>query len=475
MAVAQTAQLTSPRRAAVSSAIRVCPGPGFAGAGGGVAIATAPASAAAGHAVLSRLSATGSTAAGATVSSVNEPGKLVTTAASEGPATPRTQGSGQSTDGGAVTTAPGRGGIMISATGSMAQGLEAEQTGPTGLVTARCAEPGTDFWFVGPGQQSESDIELALMDADDQQADAQVTALTDSGPLLTSTDTGVVVPAHAMVTQPLSQLLERSRFVALHVSASLGRVIAAVRETSNGSQPGGWLPVTEAPAKRFVLPGLPGTAGARELYIVVPGASNAQVRLTAVTPRGIYQPTGGSGLDLPGGSAVGVPLPSLGGIPAAIEVSSSVPVTAVVTVPGGAAGSPGAFTAAAPPVREQGVMADLPGSAGGTAELVLSATAGAASVRIAEATSAAALGSFPSRVVQVPAGHTVVTALRPPPGSAAAAAFAAVITPLTGSGPVYAGSVISSASTVQSILPVASSLTWVPLPTVHSTLTAVLP
>ncbi len=50
-----------------------------------------------------------------------------------------------------------------------------------------------------------------------------------------------------------------------------------------------------------------------------------------------------------------------------------------------------------------------------------------------------------------------------------------VLTPLAGSGPVYAGSVISTGGTVQSILPVASSLTWIPLPAVRSTLTAVLP
>jgi hypothetical protein len=106
---------------------------------------------------------------------------------------------------------------------------------------------------------------------------------------------------------------------------------------------------------------------------------------------------------------------------------------------------------------------------------VLSATGGAASVRIQEATSAAAFGSIPGRVVQIAAGHTVVVRLRPPPGAARTAAFATMISPLAGSGPVYAGTVISSGGSVRSILPVASSLTWVPLPAVTGTLTAVLP
>ena len=33
--------------------------------------------------------------------------------------------------------------VLISATGALAQGLEAEQTGPGGLVTAQCGAPGT--------------------------------------------------------------------------------------------------------------------------------------------------------------------------------------------------------------------------------------------------------------------------------------------------------------------------------------------
>lgn len=476
VAVAQTTVPRSASRVAVSSATRACPSPGSAGAtSGGVAVASAPAAAGTGRAVINRLSPTGSATAGAVVGSLSRPGKLATTSVPDAAAPPGSPGSAQNTAGSSVATAPGRGGVMVSATGSMSQGLEAEQTDSGGLVTARCEGPGTDFWFVGPGQQSAADIELYLMNVDGQQADAQITALTDSGPMLGSTDAGIVVPAHGLIIQSLAKLLQRSRFVALHVSASLGRIVAAVREARSSSQPGAWLSVTQAPAQQLVLPGLPGTPGTRELYVVVPGAANAQVKVTAVTARGTYQPTGGSGINLPGGSAVGIPLPSLSGIPAAIEVDSSVPVTASMAVPGGAAGAPGVFTGVAAPVQEQGVVADLPGSASGSAELVLSATRAAASVRIEAATSAAAFGSQPSRVVQVPAGHSVVVAQRPPPGSARTAPFAVVLTPLAGSGPVYAGSVISTGGTVQSILPVASSLTWIPLPAVRSTLTAVLP
>ena len=71
------------------------------------------------------------------------------------------------------------------------------------------------------------------------------------------------------------------------------------------------------------------------------------------------------------------------------------------------------------------------------------------------------------------AGHTVVVKLTPPRAGGRGgreSAFAVVITPLPGSGPVYAGRVTSLVGVVRSILPVASSLSWVPLPAVRSSL-----
>jgi hypothetical protein len=56
--------------------------------------------------------------------------------------------------------------------------------------------------------------------------------------------------------------------------------------------------------------------------------------------------------------------------------------------------------------------------------------------------------------------------------------FAVVISPLPGSGPVYAGRVISAGGaggTLQAMLPVASSLTTVPLPPVHNADLAAVP
>ncbi len=472
-AVAAGPRVAAPGRAAVSSVVRACAAPGSAGAtASGLALAAA--SAGTGQAEVTRLTPAGAATPPAPLHVLTQPGRLALLTVPSAPVLAR--GLAQQSAAGAaagVPTGPARGGVMIEASGSMARGLEAEQTTAGGLATAQCQGPGTDFWFVGPGQKSVADIQLYLMNTDSQAADATVQVLTDSGPIIGSTDAGIEVAPHGLVVQSLAKLVHGSRVVALNVTTSVGRVAAALLETSSGSEPGGWLPAAQPPATRQVLPGLPGTPGGRELYVAVPGAGNAEIKVTAITARGSYQPTGGSGIDLPGGSAVGVALPSLGGIPAAIEISSSVPVTASMSVPGGAAGAPGAFTTAVAPVQEQGVIAGNPAS-GGSSQLVLSAPQAAARVSVTELT-AAGLASVTIGTVHLGAGHTAVVTLTAPREAGRSSAFAVVVTPLAGSGPVYAGRVVSSNGAVRSILPVSSALNWVPLPAVNNSVTTALP
>jgi hypothetical protein len=472
-AVTAGPRVPGPGRAAVSSAVRACPAPGSAGAtASGVALAAV--SSGTGRAEVTQLTPAGATTPSAPLDVLTQPGRLALLNVPEAPALARgvAQQSAAATAAG-VPTGPARGGVMIQASGSMAQGLEAEQTGAGGLASAQCQGAGTDFWFVGPGQKSVADIQLYLMNTGAQATVATVSVLTDSGPIIGSTDAGIDVPPHGLVVQSLAKLLKGSSVVALNVTTSVGQVVAALQETSSASQPGAWLPAAQPPATSQVLPGLPGTPGGRELYIAVPGEGNAQIKVTAVTERGSYQPTGGSGIDLPGGSAVAVALPSLGGIPAAIQISSSVPVTASMSAPGGAAGGPGAFTAAVGPVQEQGVIAGNPAS-GGSSELVLSAPRTAAQVQVSELTATGQAGiSFGT--VQLGAGHSAVVSLPTPKQGGRPAPFAVVITPTAGSGPVYAGRVVSANGSVRSILPVVSALAWVPLPAVHNSVTTALP
>ena len=74
-------------------------------------------------------------------------------------------------------------------------------------------------------------------------------------------------------------------------------------------------------------------------------------------------------------------------------------------------------------------------------------------------------------MVAVAAGHSVMLPLIPVPGAPNGSAFSVVITPLAGSGPVYAGRVITGSGAgglLQAILPIGSALTSVPLPPVRN-------
>lgn len=166
------------RSVAVRSVTRVCPSPGWVGgSGGGVAVMAAPARSGTGQAMVNRLAGTGSATGGAHLFNLAQPGYVqITGVATDAGA----GGRAQQTTGQSVATVPLRGGVVVRATGAMAQGLEVEQTAAGGLPTASCGSPGTDFWFVGPGQHTVSRIELFLMNPSGQVADADVDVLTDA-------------------------------------------------------------------------------------------------------------------------------------------------------------------------------------------------------------------------------------------------------------------------------------------------------
>lgn len=462
-----------PRSAAVNTVLRACPAPGLAGAPASqVALFAGPASPGSGRAVVSRLGG----ATGAPLASLTQPGVLSVTDvhAAPAPAHGKTRAKAPATPAPApaslpVVTSPAPGGVVIQASGAMARGLAAEQVLPGGKISARCGVPGTDFWFTGPGAFAVGHIQLYLMNVGSQAAVVDVQAYTDAGPLQGSRDTGVAVAPHTMVTQFLNKMLHGTRMIALNVRTSVGQVVAAVEETTGHAHSGAWMPESAVPGTRVVVPGMPPTAGTRQLFIAVPGTQDAHVTLSAVTDKGSYHPTGGGGLDIPGGSVAQVALSSLSGLYGALQISSTVPVTASLMTPGGPKGTPGVFSAAVPALQEQGVVAVNGSGGGAVSSLVLSAPWRGARVRVTEIGSGGGQ-AVPGSVVAVPARRSVLQQLKTPSGARRGSAFALVVTPLPGSGPVYAGRVVigsGKGGSLQSVLPVFSALTMVPLPDVQ--------
>jgi len=461
-------------RLQVSSAVVGCPSPGLGPPiGGNVAVASAPAKTGSGQLALTPLHLITKTHPVTTVASAPQPGQLTVKTIPQALVLKKAKSAMPSMAGGAVPTSLANGGLLVEATGSDAQGFDVEQLGPGGQPTARCQAPGSDFWFVGP-ETTKLRTELYLINADDKPADAHVGVQTDSGPRLGKQDSGIIVPPHSMVVQNLDKLVRSAKAAALHVTTSTGRVIAAVRETAKAGQPGIWLPPAPEPATTQMLTGLPDSPGTRELYIAVPGGGAAKVKVTAITPRGTYQPTGGTSVPLLGRLTTGIALPSLSGFPGSIKVTASVPVTAVLEVSGGPSGSPGAFISGSAPITEQGVVAAGPAGGSGATEIVLSAPGKAASVRITQDGPGTPLAGQPGKVVKIAARSSTKVKLKLPKHGSPPALTAIVVTPEPGSGPVYAARLAISGGTLVTVLPVNSSPTRIDLPNVRESMLTVL-
>ena len=492
-AVAGAAQLTHPapsatspaataaRQVAVTSAARACPP---AQGGGPVALIARPAGAASGaggtsgSATAGRVELTALPPAGATL-------RAAAPVLAQGPGVLSllTVPAGVSTGKQHTSVAEG---WSVAASGPMAQAVEAELAQSSGLASVRCGEPGSDIWFVGPGQQNgAAQIQLDLMNIDSLAASVDVTTITDAGQAQAGNDNGITVPPHQTVTESLSSMAGGSSVVAVEVHTSIGRVAADVAESSSHGGTASWLPSTAAPSTQLVIPGVPPSGSTAGLFLAVPGTASAKVNVVAITPQGHYRPFGPQTVDLPGESAVYVPLTPLGGTAAALEITSNVPVAAAVLVPGSGVG---AFAAATAPISEQAVIAGNTSGSGMAASVVLSAPAGAARVRLTEIAPGSSGGASSggassggasvtgSQVVSVRAGHTVVAPVTAPRGAKHGAAFAVVITPLAGSGPLYAARVeTQDQNTIVSIIPAASALTTIDLPPVRDSYTAISP
>ena len=480
-AVAGAAQLTHPappaaspaaaasRQVAVTSAARACaPAPG----GGPVALIARPAGAGgawrpatAGRVELTALPPAGATLRAAGPVLAQSPGVLSLLTVPAGVSTGKQHASVAE-------------GWSVAASGPMAQAVEAELAQGSGLASVRCGEPGSDIWFVGPGQQNgAAQIQLDLMNIDSLAASVDVTTITDAGQAQAGNDDGITVPPHQTVTESLSSMAGGSSVVAVEVHTSIGRVAADVAENPPHGGTASWLPSTAAPSTQLVIPGVPPSGSTAGLFLAVPGTASAKVNVVAITPQGHYRPFGPQTVDLPGESAVYVPLTPLGGTAAALAITSNVPVAAEVLVPGSGVG---AFAAATAPISEQAVIAGNTSGSGMAASVVLSAPAGAARVRLTEiapASSGAGGASVTgSQVVSVRAGHTLVASVTAPRGARRGAAFAVVITPLAGSGPLYAARVeTQDQNTIVSIIPAASALTTIDLPPVRDSYTAISP
>lgn len=340
-----------------------------------------------------------------------------------------------------VTASTGGSAVAVTASGRAAGSVAVDehelvaQGARQSLRATSCLAPGTDWWITGPdGRVGYADV-LLLANPGDGPANVTVTAWSANGAFTPPRLASYALPAASAASLPVADYAPDAGLLTFHVHANTGRVIAqAVDDRYSGLAFAGsdWIPPTQPPATRLVVPGFPGGPGYRDLLVCVPGAEDATVSLRLSTSSGSYVPSGHQTLHVAAGHSAVVDLEgALARVPGAVVLSSDVPVAAAAVSQVPVHGlSDLQWQPAAAPLPGPSVLPSNAVPSGASAQLMLTAPAAAARVRVSSPYAA-------SRLLTVPAAGTLVvlaSALFP---SSPAAAGPLVLTPVDG-GRVYA-------------------------------------
>jgi hypothetical protein len=374
----------------------------------------------------------------------------------------------------------------VRANGVMAGGLAVEQTsaagsgGSRGLAGLRCAPPGIDTWFIGPGPVDAEQIEVHLVNVDDQPAAVDLEALSQDGPVDTTEAGGLSVKPHdsevvtiGESTEGLAGVSDEAQTLALRVQSRQGRVAANVRVRMKDGRGIDWVPAAGAPGTQLTVPGIPPGEGARQLLIAVPGDTDARVTMQVITEKGVFAPEGRDVLDAPAQTITRLDLDGvLNGKAAALRINSDEPILAGLAAQMSVGGANDiAMTAATPPIAQRGALADLRTGGGRESKLILTAPDGDAAVRVTAVTKNGPAGG--PQDVRLSGGRTIV--VTPPAPQGADDGYSLVITPAPGAGPVYAARLLTAKKQGATVLPVAGAPTWIRGPEVGDSVTAIIP
>lgn len=346
-------------------------------------------------------------------------------------------------------------GVVVSATGALATGLEVEQIARgrdgryRGLAGLRCAPPGREAWFVGAATGLVDFSVLVLANVDDTPATVDVRVFGAEGGVDPRPGQGLTIQPHDRLLLPLDTLAPDQSHLVVHVVSRQGRVAAALRNTrmAGSTQLGfDFVPQALPPATTVVVPGFPIGPGSRGLVIGNPGVDDVAVTVQVTLRDGQFVPQGRDVVEVPAGQSVIVGLN---------ELAETSPVTATVTSSSGPVVAGGVvvdaqqfqlggirelcYAGSALPLTGPALLTDLVIDRPTESTLMLSAPEQAASVMITPIRVLGAAGDPPRpRRVAIPAGRIVTFRLSTffPPGTNAR--LAVEVRPEEDSGPVYA-------------------------------------
>jgi hypothetical protein len=323
----------------------------------------------------------------------------------------------------------------------------AERGASRGLASSSCLSPRADWWFLAPGTRIGQRPVLGLVNPATSPTEVDLTLIGPNGPVHSSAATGIVLPPHEHTQVPLDALAPDLDALAVHVTVRGGQVgaVLSVVET-DGLDPRGmdWISPAAPPARRQVIPLIPGGAGSRVLHVAAPADQEAVVAVRVLGPDGGYAPAGRESLTVPAGSVASVDVaglaPSASAEPIGLQLSADVPITAATLTRIGGRDGPGelAWSPSSPPLVGPALLTLARAGADTRTQIVLAAPAGSARVEVSMRYPG---GRRAKRTLTVPAGAATVVPLAPP---ADVATYQVRLRPLTGA-PLHAAASVTQA------------------------------
>lgn len=269
----------------------------------------------------------------------------------------------------------GQGAMATSSAGAV---VSSAPTGVDGGVSvAPCLTPGTAHWLVGVGARAAYRSEIVLTNPDDAQAEVDLRYYGRNGLVVVPGSPGVVLEGHASQTLDLASLVNVEGPLSVSVRVDEGRVSAVAHDVaSSGADPAGsdWQASSTAPSTRTVIAGVGEGEGSRELFVVNPGGTRAEVRVEVLGEQGAFVPAGAESVVVGPESTGSVDLTAgLAGAAGAVRLTSTVPVTGSIVSRSTRAGAATdlAVHASSTPISATG-LAPVATTDLGDSELVLS-------------------------------------------------------------------------------------------------------
>jgi len=238
----------------------------------------------------------------------------------------------------------GKAPVLVTASDSAAPGLTATRSSTDPVAAAACVSPRGDQWFTGVGAGPTHDSFVVLVNPNPGPAVADLTVLSDTGPMDVPALQGIAVPGNTSQEIDLGAVMPTQSPLALHAVVSRGQVAVAVRDRAAKLVGGGfdedWLPAQNNPGYHDLLLGLAPGDGSRQLTVANPGGNELTATIRLVSAESTFTPESSPTIDIGPESVTRVDLGKILGSSAAkgtlgVQVVANGPVTASLRSLGG--------------------------------------------------------------------------------------------------------------------------------------------